>query len=149
MRGLVEQSEGGMGLKRKRRDTPWLSRRAEDPSGRRANLNEAKNAARRLRERRSRKLPIEDLFEANSSKEATAARRRTVKRIMDTLEADFPLTSRTLMEVASSLKMAGYKAGVNYLGQNCWTAPSRSARGAWTGVKAPGGELPKWYWRPG
>ena len=111
----LEQSEGAQGLKRKRRDTPWLSRRAEDPPGRRANLNEAVNAARRLRERRNRKLPIEDLFEANSSKEATAARRRTVKRIMDTLEADFPLTSRTLMEVASSLKMAGYKAGVNYL----------------------------------
>ena len=111
----MEQSEGANGLKRKRRDTPWLSRRAEDPSGRRANLSEAVNGARRSRERRSRKLPIEELFEANSSKEATAARRRTVKRIMDTLEADFPLTSRTLMEVASSLKMAGYKAGVNYL----------------------------------
>ena len=111
----VGLSEGAKGLKRKRRDTPWLSRRADDPSGRRANLSEAVNAARRLRERRSRKLPIEDLFEANSSKEATAARRRTVKRIMDTLEANFPLTSRTLMEVASFLKMAGYKAGVNYL----------------------------------
>ena len=107
---LVEKGE-----KKGRKDTPWLSRSSRGPQTARANLRGVLRAAQRLRERRNKKLPIEDLFEANSSKGATESRRRTVKKIMDTLGTNFPLSSRSLMEVASALKIAGYKAGVNYL----------------------------------
>ena len=101
--------------KGRRKDTPWLSGTSKGAQFARANLRGVLRAAQKLKERRNKKLPIEDLFEANSSKGATVSRRRTVKKIMDTLGASFPLSSTSLMEVASAWKLAGYKAGVNYL----------------------------------
>ena len=111
----VEDKAVGKGERRERKDAPWLSRATQGAKTARANLRGVLRAAQRLRERRNKKLPIEDLFEANSSKNATASRRKTVKKIMEALEVNFPLSARTLMEIASALKIAGYKAGVNYL----------------------------------
>ena len=107
---MTEKVEKG-----RRKDTPWLSGTSKGAQFARANLRGVLRAAQKLKERRNKKLPIEDLFEANSSKGATVSRRKTVKKIMDTLGACFPLSSTSLMEVASALKLAGYKAGVNYL----------------------------------
>ena len=116
---------------KRRRDEPWRSNEARGAGERRANLSGALRAARRFRERRHKKLPIEDLFEANSSKEATSSRRKTLRKIMEALGVKFPLTTRSLMEIASTLKSAGYKAGVIYLvdcklehieGGHHWTA---------------------------
>lgn len=104
----------GRGLKRKGRGVPVILK-----PGTKVSMNkEALEIAKRLGSRNLARFPIEEDFDAGSAKQAKSARRDTLEKLLKSVEGKeeaYPLTARSIKALASVLKLAGYKAGPNYL----------------------------------
>lgn len=76
--------------------------------------------ARKLAVANPSKFPIEEEFDADSAKKAKNAKRDTLEKLLTSLKgkgAAYPLTGVSVKGLASVLKLAGYKAGSNYMAE--------------------------------
>lgn len=74
--------------------------------------------ARRLAAANPVRFPIEDGFDADSAKQSKNAKRETLYKLLTSLRGEraaYPLSVSAIKGLASVLKLAGYKAGSNYL----------------------------------
>ena len=113
-RGLPPRLGRGGGPKKRGRGvlaTPRIDTKA-------SKNKEALEIARRLGSRNLSRFPIEDDFDASSAKQAKSARRETLEKLLISVKGKdeaYPLSAQAVKALASVLKMAGYKAGPNYL----------------------------------